>query len=365
MLENKLYKYRPLSEILFKELKYQEIYFSSYNELNDPHDLSARLEFTPRSEEDVDHLIYFLLQSTFKYNGFGLSHIDYDLINNRIVNEFLSNKKQLVSLRSKFYNRLVNLKQTYGYIWIDQIESAFIYSMKEDQVKFKVIFSRFKEEMFRLIKTFLENSYTTCFSETNKEFLMWSHYASGHKGLCLEFTLTNSGKFPYVIKGYRKANSKKFKEEYGDWIIKDTIYSDRIRQVVYEDEQPFVNFFEFLPVFYNEHDIDLINLSKSWTHEFAYILEGIFSTKTKPWKYEMEWRAIQINFGEPKHPEERIRHYPIEALTGIYFGKSMPEKDKIRISKILKKLNKEIKFFDCILTNGKDIDFEIWDGLGG
>jgi hypothetical protein len=31
----KIYKYRPLSDFLFKELFYNEIYFASYPELND------------------------------------------------------------------------------------------------------------------------------------------------------------------------------------------------------------------------------------------------------------------------------------------------------------------------------------------
>jgi hypothetical protein len=40
---NKLYKYRPLSEFLFKELLYQVLYFASYNERNGSLSLSARI----------------------------------------------------------------------------------------------------------------------------------------------------------------------------------------------------------------------------------------------------------------------------------------------------------------------------------
>jgi hypothetical protein len=87
----------------------------------------------------------------------------------------------------------------------------------------------------------------------------------------------------------------------------------------------------------------------------------VFSTKTKPWSYEKEWRAININFGEPQHPEERIRHYPIEVLSSIYFGIRTPENTKNRIHNIFKKLNKKIQFFDCKPTNGRDLGFEIWE----
>ncbi len=47
---NKVYKDRPLSELLFKELKYNELYFASYLELNDPLDLSAKINFKPANE---------------------------------------------------------------------------------------------------------------------------------------------------------------------------------------------------------------------------------------------------------------------------------------------------------------------------
>ncbi|MDI6402869.1 hypothetical protein QLX67_12755, partial [Balneolaceae bacterium ANBcel3] len=59
-----LFKYRPLSEFLFKELYYQELYFASYFELNDPLDLSARIEFSCEKSEQVEYLIYFLFKTT-------------------------------------------------------------------------------------------------------------------------------------------------------------------------------------------------------------------------------------------------------------------------------------------------------------
>lgn len=33
----------------------------------------------------------------------------------------------------------------------------------------------------------LHNRGCSCFSKTNKDNLMWSHYADGHKGICLKF----------------------------------------------------------------------------------------------------------------------------------------------------------------------------------
>lgn len=58
----KLYKYRPLNELLFKELYYQELYFASYSELNDPLDLSARIDFTPADIQQIENLLWCLFR---------------------------------------------------------------------------------------------------------------------------------------------------------------------------------------------------------------------------------------------------------------------------------------------------------------
>ena len=77
----KLYKYRPLTEFLFKELYYQELYFSTYAELNDPLDLSARIEFTPEKEKQVSYLVWFIIKTTLKIHEAPYS--DAERINNK------------------------------------------------------------------------------------------------------------------------------------------------------------------------------------------------------------------------------------------------------------------------------------------
>ncbi|MDP1624023.1 MAG: DUF2971 domain-containing protein [Bacteroidales bacterium] len=356
---NKLYKYRPLSEFLFKELLYQELYFASYSELNDPLDLSARIEFTAEKEEQVGYLIKLLFKTTLIIPKTDILTSEQN--NNSNLIDFYKNKSARFSFRKNIYNKLIQLKKEHRFIWIDSIVNVIIEVAQEEQITFNINVINFKSELERLAKKFLENSFTTCFSSTNKDFLMWSHYATKHSGICLEFTLDHSGQFPYLMKGKRKKDIDKYLQSDSKWEVDEIIFWDKIHQVDYQDEQPYINFFDFLPVFDNEHNCDLIGLSKSWTHKFAEELELVFSTKTKPWSYEKEWRAIEINFGEPQHPEERIRHYPLEVLTGVYFGIRTPENVKKRIHNIFNKLGKEIQFFDGKPTNGRDLDFEIWE----
>jgi hypothetical protein len=356
----KLYKYRPLSDFLFKELYYQELYFASYEELNDPLDLSARLEFTAKNEKQIGYLLYFIFKTTLKLlikNH--ISEVAKEDI--RKVTRLNENIELQEKIKKIIYSEIKKLKETQDFISFDDLKNILINVSNEPNIDFPVQFETFKDELDRLTKKFLQNSYATCFSERNDDFLMWSHYSSKHSGICLEFTLEHANLFPYEMRLRRESNVEEYKKRHSEHTLSEHIFWDRISKVTYCKQQPYINFFDFVPVFVNEHDCDLIGLSKSVWHGYAFELELIFSTKTLPWEYEKEWRAIDINFGEPQHPEERIRHYPIEALSSIYFGIRTPLYVKKRISDIFKKKQKDIVYFDCKLSNGRELSFEEWE----
>lgn len=353
-----LFKYRPHSEFLFKELYYQELYFASYFELNDPLDLSARIEFSCEKSEQIEYLIYFLFKTTLSLND---ALTEKQKQNNKNLLAFNDNKSKVAEFQQTIFENINELKKEKIRIWDIDIIRIIEAASQKHNLEFQFDLDNFKNELKRITSKFLENSYATCFSESNNDFLMWSHYASKHSGICLEFSLENSRLFPYISKARRNLDYEKYKQRLSEWDLKTHIYWDRIQKVTYENEQPFINFFEFAPVFENEHDCDLIGLSKSWTHHFAHKLEWVFSTKTKPWEYEKEWRAIHINFGNPENPEERIRHYPLESLKAIYFGMRTPDNAKNRIYNIFSRQHKELKYFECKPTNGKDLEFIEWE----
>lgn len=358
---NKLYKYRPLSEFLFKELYYQELYFASYSELNDPLDLSARIEFSPTDSKAVYYLVNFIFRTQFSYR-----ETEEDSTNIRKLLEFIRDNQAVNILKNEIYKQAHLKVQKDGFIWTSDVVKIIEDSIKITQTDILFNSERFVVEIQRLTQKFLKTSYVTCFSETNDDFLMWSHYSSKHFGICLEFSLENDSMFPYEqTRKHYSRNRKQDIEEYtsrmSEWDTKSFIFWDNIRKVKYQEEQPFINFYNFSAVFENEYDIDLIGLSKSWTHKYAHELEIVFSTKTKHWKYENEWRAITINFDKLKEPEERIRHYPIEALTSVYFGVNTPDNIRNRIFKILNNKTDKIKFFESKLNGTNDIEFENWE----
>jgi hypothetical protein len=355
---DRIFKYRPLSEFLYKELYYQELYFASYNELNDPLDLSARIEFTSKDKEAIEYLIWFIFKTHLDFKELQNSNEDI-----RKLLKFNKDEEANNKLVEEIYKCVNSTLKTEEKIWTHDIIKIINDSIEKTQTDIVFDSTKFKSELERITNKFLKNSYVTCFSETNNDFLMWSHYASKHSGICLEFNLENGWTFPYEIKRKREQDKEKYKKRISEWDTKSSIYWDRIRKVSYEEEQPFINFYNFAAVFENEFDCDLIGLSKSWTHEYAHELEWVFSTKTNSWRYENEWRAIEINFGEAKEPEERIRHYPIESLTSVYFGVNTPEKVRNRIYKMLSNRNPKIDFFESILNGTNTIEFSYWEYL--
>lgn len=357
---DKLFKYRPLSDFLFKELYYQELYFASYEELNDPLDLSARIEFTPEKEEYIGYLLFFIYKTAIRLliSDSPSEEAKADI---RKLTKLNENEDGQTKLKKAIYAEIVKLKETQAFISFDDLETILLKASREQNIDFPIQFDTFKNELKRLTKKFLENSYTTCFSERNDDFLMWSHYSSKHSGICLEFTLAHPGLFPYELKLARKPDIPEYEKRMSEHKLDEHIYWDRISKVRYQNEQPFINFFDFSAVFENEYDCDLIGLSKGRWHGYAFELELIFATKTLPWEYEKEWRAIHINFGDPEYPEERIRHYPIEALSSIYFGVRTPLSVKRRISAMFKHKHKDIQFFDSKLSNGRDLSFTEWE----
>jgi len=346
----KLYKYRPLTDFLFKELYYSELYFASYSELNDPLDLSVRIDFRPENEREIISLIVFLVKVSLLYE-------DEINDNNQRIIDFVNNKELTREFCGQLYDSVIKLNR--DFLPYEVIENHIAALSKEYNIQFKI--SELDNEIQSLAKVFFENSYTTCFSEIPSDFLMWSHYASKHSGICLEFSSAHEERFPYIFRSKRRPDKEKYLENSSQWDSKEHIYWDRIRKIKYQDKPPSINFYEFLPVFENKNDIDLIKLSKSKCHGFAHELERVFSIKTTPWEYEKEWRAIEINFDKIKEPEERIRHYPIEILTGIYFGIRTPEPVKVRIYSLFKSKNADVKYFDAQLTNERDLSFNEWE----
>lgn len=97
----KLYRYRPLCELLFKELLYSEIYLASPRELNDPLDLNGQLNFFSENESDIRALVRFLFKQAFVSHG----KVDLVLVKNLIGYDLISYEQLGLYITADFSNR--------------------------------------------------------------------------------------------------------------------------------------------------------------------------------------------------------------------------------------------------------------------
>jgi hypothetical protein len=135
-----------------------------------------------------------------------------------------------------------------------------------------------------------------CLSEINNDILMWSHYALGHKGFCIQLHIyeTPEGLGPVHIVDYPDDN-----------------------------KLPFIN-----PVLYEEGKIDALKM--------------MFLTKSKHWEYEQE-RRIFIKTGGSEFKE-----FPPQSLKGVIFGCRMEKEDEKQIREWISKGKCNPVFFKAV-----------------
>jgi hypothetical protein len=152
------YRFRPFSELSIKELIYNEIFFTSTDECNDPFDSKAFYEFG----DQVDYWGNIL-----KIVGDKIGGLDERLIN--------AIAKRISNLCPMTYDDALNL---------DITQICFDMMLQKNAALFQSLAVCFNQ-FLKLYKP--EPSYFACFSKVNSEPLMWSHYASQHQGFCLIF----------------------------------------------------------------------------------------------------------------------------------------------------------------------------------
>jgi len=228
-IPSRLYKYQPYNIQTLDNLKNRQLWFSKPNRFNDPFDCHINYDLELLTESDWNRIYVNMKELWIGENDEHKKDIKEKYFRNNVHNnEFIDQVKKLAM-------EVIN----------DEIEKRFW------------------------------QSGIACFSEIVNDVLMWSHYANGHRGFCLEFD-TN-----------------------------------------------FMPFSKALPVKYSEL---LPNLAEKDLED--EILIELATTKSKGWSYEKEWRIFF-----DKGDQEYI--YDFNGLTGVVFGCAMPKIHKEVISLIL------------------------------
>ena len=169
-----------------------------------------------------------------------------------------------------------------------------------------------------------------CFTETNNNQLMWSHYADSHKGFCVEYDLKLLPKdslevckhlFP-VLYGEKRIinyNLKKLNNELKE--LREAIN----KQYVYDDIEYFNN---IIP---------------------------LFITKGTAWAYEKEWRVIYTKKDMYEIDDDVLYscNIPFSCISAVYLGYRIDKEVKENIIEICRRLSKErnISVFQEILSD--------------
>lgn len=135
-----------------------------------------------------------------------------------------------------------------------------------------------------------------CLAESKDNIVMWSHYASGHSGICLGFS-----------------------------VLADAPFFARAQPVDYLDAYPTVDPVRDSP----QKQVDEFLLSKA-----------------RPWKYEEEWRIIDhdLGFGE--------KAFRPDALAEVVLGARISENDRDFVLKIVRNRGVECKIFQAEVGTG-------------
>ena len=228
----KLYKYQSLSTAhTLENIKKSQIWFSKPALLNDPFDCAIPVVISV-TDEEYQELYIMLMQKATSEQG-------------RI-----------------------------------EVESKYTTNGKVN-AEFKAHVSKLQSDLSR-IKVDKEFSQmgVACFSEYPESILMWSHYAEGHQGLCLEF---DTNYFPFIDR-------------------------EKLHRVIYSGKYPVI--------------------SPSAVIHDTYLPITPLITKSTDWVYENEWRIIM------KKGNDKLIYKPT-TLTAIYLGCSITEENKKKIESIL------------------------------
>ena len=282
-----MYKFSPIDKYALINLIKNQIFFNNSSNLNDPfdfcHDIKTDLisnekfaeyyKKTLNREFDETTLLEILNNTISKKDFYNFFNKHCDLI---FENKTLLSKHDLLEKFKKnpdiYFNECKEFfsKKKSG---VDKVTDDEIYKMRQRRSDVGLC----------------------CFSKTNSNIQMWSHYADKHQGFCLQF---DSNFYPF--------NKK--------------------REVIYKEKIPMVSIDEILKKNSDE------------------ILNNFYFYKSILWFKEHELRLIN------KEPNKSYG-YSVQSLKAIYFGLRTKQIDIDLISTIIESKNMTVKLYNMEKTN--------------
>jgi len=289
-IPTKLYKYYSFNEYSKKNLLDGTVWLSFPDKFNDPYDCALTYSIMSLFE----HGFQSELQDVFSNEWQGEEKLT-DLEKRRILDS--------EDTLSSFMDTIINKN--------DEIRSVHREGIKNELYNY--IYNSIYEMLKPLSDINKKSMVISCFSEINDSMLMWSHYASNHKGFCLEYDFS--------------------------LLPTSDIRTQLLYPVIYQNE--FLNVTEYLQ---------------------ADDVKNIFSvraaiTKSKEWEYEKEWRIIA-----PFGIDVKEMAWNVPLPKSIYAGSKIENNNYIFLKEYAEKNN--IELYQTKMNENKfKIDFIRANGI--
>lgn len=318
-----LYRYRSPGLISQKELIYDEFYFASTRELNDPLDMNQNYIFDEGKKE-----IWKEVFATM-YANVGIAEHAADYFNS-ICPISYSDLMQNIDFHShRCADKIMGHMDIQTKYSIEKKESITYISFKEF---FKISTASFFE------KYKPRGAYSVSLSNCNNSELMWSNYTQNHTGFSLILLPFNGHLSQPPLK---KKTTLRVSDEVQVGIddkfeVNDVIYSNKIIPL---------DAFTLLPV----HMTKSAQKKSKQIEEQHAIYRSQLLTKNTAWRYEQESRLIlDIKSNAYCNHEftsyQRLFNYDFKHVAGVIFGSRMSESEKSSIREIIDdKLAKRFK----------------------
>ncbi len=184
------------------------------------------------------------------------------------------------------------------------------YKHENDKVQ-KAINLMILENYDHAQKFLCEKFRISCFTTNPYSMLMWSHYANGHKGFCIEYDLT---------------------------AIPDSPLFSTLFPVIYSDER----------VSLLEQCIEFNTLKMLTDQSFWKVFKYGLLMKSIDWKYQNEWRYISYDSKYANIGDYNCKFLPISK---VFLGNKMDQDDQDKIINICR--TKGIPFTGVTICNDK------------
>ena len=315
------YRYRPASELSLKELLYNEIYFGSTSENNDPYDGKQFYFFG--AEQDR---WFRLLECAWNK----VTHVDWkDWA--RSLSIILVQNSPMTFQRALSFDYMGALLKV-----SNPPEALDAYCL---QLLIRRFIDRYRPE----------DSHFVSFSKTCNNNLMWAHYASKFQGYCLIFKPID-GKLRQSSSDRRTSVHRKTPEGMAPQTSYQIPEAFEFKDVRYSSKPVSGDAFMRFP----QH-VTNISLDELGRIELIDSQERQYLEKHECWSYEQEVRLLLKAplawlFGE--HVQftkfERLFHYQPTQLVGIITGPQMREDFKQQVDEIVRERMKRRDY----ITNG-------------